>query len=96
MNTYIIVFALTKPEKKYKSFFSALEKLGAVKVLPNSFITNTTRDIEEMRIALLPYLEKPDRLIISVANGEIAIRNALCSNQVLQRVLVDERENRNN
>ena len=37
MATYIITYQFTLPEKKYKSFFLALERLGTAKVIPGSF-----------------------------------------------------------
>lgn len=92
MNTYIVTFSLTRIEKKYKSFFTALEKLGALKVLPQAFLLNTDHDIEEMRVALLPYLQKADRLAIATVSGEIAIRNALASNDALKALLVDAKQ----
>ena len=87
MKPYIIAFALTLPEKKYKSFFLALDKLHAAKVLPNAFLVKTDRDIEEMRVALLPYLQKADGLVIAGVEGEVAIRNARCSEDMLQKLL---------
>ena len=85
----MISFALTLPEKKYKSFFLALDKLGAVKVLPNAYLAKTERTVEEMRVALLPYLEKADGLIIAAVQGEAAIRNSMCSAERLKKLLVD-------
>ena len=90
MNTYIITCALTQPEKTYKSFFVALDKLGAQKVLPNGFFVRTDHDIEEMRVALLPYLNKPDGLIVASVSGEIAVRNAMCSPEKLKKILTEE------
>ena len=91
MNTYIVVCALTLDDKKYKSFFKALETLGALKVLPQAYLLNSGHDIEEMRVALLPYLQKADRLFIAAVTGEVAIRNALVGNDALKALLVDAR-----
>ena len=92
MNTYIVTYSLTLDDKKYKSFFKALETLGALKVLPQAYLLNTNHDIEEMRVALLPYLQKPDRLFIAAVTGEIAIRNALASGDALKALLVDAKQ----
>ncbi len=92
MTTYLVTYSLTLVEKKYKAFFSALEKLGALKVLPEAYLLNTDHDIEEMRVALLPYLQKPDRLIVATISGEVAIRNALCTNDTLKALLVDAKQ----
>ncbi|MDD5017248.1 MAG: hypothetical protein PHO15_04000 [Eubacteriales bacterium] len=88
MITYIVTFLLTQPEKKYKSFFLALEKLGAVKVLPNGFFVRTDRNIEEMRVALIPYLNKADGLIVAAVSGEAAIRNSMCAPETLKKMLI--------
>lgn len=92
MTTYIVTYSLGKEEKKYKSFIKALEVIGGVKVLPNTYIVNTANNIDEMRIALLPYIEKTDSLFIGAINGEVAVRNALCGNEILQKLLVDSRK----
>ncbi len=92
MTTYIVTYSLGKEEKKYKSFIKALEVIGGVKVLPNTYIVNTTNNIDEMRVALLPYIEKSDSLFIGAINGEVAVRNALCGNDMLQKLLVDSRK----
>ena len=92
MTTYIVTYSLEKDEKKYKSFIKALEVIGGVKVLPNTYIVNTTNNIDEMRLALLPYIEKTDSLFIGAINGEVAVRNALCGNDMLQKLLVDSRK----
>lgn len=89
MSTYVISFALTQVDKKYKSFFLALDKLGAIKVLPNTFFVKTDLQIEEMRIALLPYLSKADGLVVAEINGEVAVRNARCGPDALKALLVD-------
>ena len=88
--TYIVTYRFTLPEKKYKGFFASLEKLGAVKVLAGSFFVRTSHNIEEMRVALLPYLEKADGLIIAAVHGEVAVRNALCPPETLKKLLVAE------
>ncbi len=93
MTTYIVTYNLGKEEKKYKSFIKALEVIGGVKVLPNAYLVNTSNNIDEMRLALLPYLEKTDSLFIGAVNGEVAVRNALCGNEMLQKLLVDPRKN---
>lgn len=92
MTTYIVTYSLGKEEKKYKSFIKALEGIGGVKVFPNTYIVNTTNNIDEMRVALLPYIEKTDSLFIGAINGEVAVRNALCGNDMLQKLLVDSRK----
>ncbi len=92
MTTYVVTCCLGKEEKKYKSFIKALEVIGGVKVLPNTYIVNTTNNIDEMRVALLPYIEKTDSLFIGAINGEVAVRNALCGNDMLQKLLVDSRK----
>jgi hypothetical protein len=92
MTTYIVCYSLGMDEKKYKPFLKALELLGSAKVLPNCYLLNTSRNIEEMRVALLPYLEKPDSLFIGVISGEVAVRNALCGNDMLQKILVDAKQ----
>ncbi len=92
MTTYIVTYSLGKEEKKYKSFIKALEGIGGVKVLPSTYIVNTTNNIDEMRVALLPYIEKTDSLFIGAINGEVAVRNALCGNEILQKLLVDSRK----
>ena len=92
MTTYIVCYSLGKDEKKYKSFLKALELMDGAKVLPNCFLLNSSRNIEEMRVALLPYLEKPDGLFIGAVSGEVAVRNALCGNEMLKKILVDSRE----
>ena len=93
MKTYIVTFSLTLDDKKYKSFFKAIETFGALKILPQAYLLNTDHDIEEMRVALLPYLQKPDRLFLAAVTGEIAIRNALASNEALRALLVDAKKN---
>jgi len=90
VSTYAVSFSLSQPEKKYKGFFSALEKLGAIKVLQNTFFIRTDNDIEEMRIALLPYLDKRDGLVIVSVKGETAVRNAKCSPLELKELLTGE------
>ena len=92
MTTYVVSYSLGKDEKKYKSFIKALEGIGGVKVLPSTFLVNTANNIDEMRIALLPYIEKTDSLFIGAINGEVAVRNALCGNDMLQKLLVDSRK----
>ena len=92
MNTYIVTYSLTLPDRKYKSFFKALDTFGALKVLPQAYLLNTGHDIEEMRVALLPYLEKADRLVIATVSGEIALRNALAANDELKAILVDAKK----
>lgn len=92
MTTYIVTYSLGKDEKKYKSFIKALEVIGGIKVLPHTFLVNTANNIDEMRIALLPYLEKTDSLFIGAINGEVAVRNALCGNEILQKLLVDSKK----
>ena len=92
MTTYVVTYNLGKDEKKYKSFIKALEGIGGVKVLPNTFLINTENNIDEMRVALLPYIEKTDSLFIGAINGEVAVRNALCGNDMLQKLLVDSRK----
>ena len=92
MTTYVVTYSLGKDEKKYKSFIKALEGIGGVKVLPNTFLINTENNIDEMRVALLPYIEKTDSLFIGAINGEVAVRNALCGNDMLQKLLVDSRK----
>ena len=90
MSTYVVSFSFTLPEKKYKSFFTALDKLGAVKVLNNTYFVKTDMKIEEMRIALIPYLQKADGLVIASIQGETAIRNSRCSPEMLKKLLVDQ------
>ncbi len=92
MTTYIVTYSLGKDEKKYKSFIKALEVIGGVKVLTSTYLVNTANNIDEMRVALLPYLEKTDSLFIGAINGEVAVRNALCGNETLQKLLVDSRK----
>lgn len=92
MTTYVVTYSLGKDEKKYKSFIKALEGIGGVKVLPNTFLVNTENNIDEMRVALLPYIEKTDSLFIGAINGEVAVRNALCGNDMLQKLLVDSKK----
>ena len=89
MNTYVVSFSFTLPEKKYRSFFLALEKLGGVKALNNTFFVKCSDNIEEMRIALLPYLEKADGLVIASVKGEVAVRNARCAPKELKALLND-------
>ncbi len=90
MSVYAICFSLTQPEKKYKAFFAVLGKLGAVKVLQNAFFVRTSSDIEEMRIALLPYIDKKDGLVITTVKGETAVRNAKCNPLDLKALLTGE------
>ena len=86
MTTYIVAFSLGREEKKYKGFFSALSALGSVKLMPGAYLAKTTHSLEEMRVALLPYLEQTDRLLIAPVSGEVALRNAACPQETLQRL----------
>jgi len=92
VTTYIVCYSLGKEEKKYRGFFKALEGIGGVKVLSCAYLVNTASNIDEMRIALLPYLEKTDSLFVGAINGEVAVRNALCGNEMLQKLLVDSKK----
>lgn len=92
MTTYVVCYSIGKEEKKYKSFIAALTVAGGVKVLPCCYLVNTNRHIEEMRVALIPYIEKGDSLFIGAVSGEVAVRNALCGNDMLQKILVDSKK----
>ena len=92
MTTYIVCCSLGKEEKKYKPFLKAIELMDGAKVLPSCWLMNSNRNIDEMRVALLPYLEKTDSLFIGVVSGEVAVRNALCGNETLQKILVDSKQ----
>ena len=89
MTSYIVCFSLSKDEKKYKPFLKALELMGGAKVLQSCWLMNSSRNIDEMRVALLPYLEQTDSLFIGEVSGEVAVRNALCGNEMLKKILVD-------
>ena len=86
MTTYIVTFSLAREEKKYKGFFASLASLDAVNLMPGAYAVKTTHSIEEMRVALLPYLDTTDRLLVAAVSGEVALRNALCANETLQKL----------
>ncbi len=92
MTTYIVCCSLSKDEKKYKSFLKAIELMDGAKVLTNCWLLNSSRNIDEMRVALLPYLEQADSLFIGAVSGEVAVRNALCGNEMLKKILVDSKQ----
>ena len=78
MKKYLIIYFLSLPPKKYKGFFLALEALdGHAKLTENAYIVSTDLSVEEMRLYLIPYLERADRLIIAQQQGEFAARNAI-------------------
>lgn len=90
MTTYIVTYSLGREEKKYKGFFASLEALGGVKLMPGAYLAKTTHSLDEMRVALLPYLEQTDRLLIAPISGEVALRNAACPPETLQRLFGKE------
>lgn len=86
MTIYIVTYSLGREEKKYKGFFASLESLGGVRLMPGAYLAKTTHSLEEMRVALLPYIEQTDRLLIAPVSGEVALRNAACPPETLQRL----------
>jgi hypothetical protein len=90
MTTYLVSVSLTLPVKKYRGFFVLMDRMGAAEVLPGIFALRSDHDIDQMRVALLPYLEKADRVLIAAVSGEVAIRNALCDNGALQHLFANE------
>ena len=77
MATYLVSASLTLPVKKYRGFFVLLDRIGAFEGLPGIFALRSDHDIDQMRVALLPYLEKAGRVLIAAVSGEVTIRNAL-------------------
>lgn len=76
--------------KEIPQFFGAAAQDERGRGVAGVYALRSAHNIDEMRVALLPHLEKADRVLIASVSGEVAICNALCGNDALQRLFAAE------
>jgi hypothetical protein len=77
---FLVSYDLDKPGQNYARIISALERLGAVRVLLSQWALNSTLTAVELRNQLRPFLDSNDRMLVTEIKDWAAI-NLLSSEQ---------------
>lgn len=81
MAVYQISYDLRRPGKDYNKLYAALGKLGASRILLSDWIVTLNKvTAAHIRDALLPYIDKTDRLVV-FAVSDWATYNAVPAGQ---------------
>lgn len=81
----LITYDLCKPGQDYKQLISKIETFPrCCKITESCYIVNTPFSTAVVRDALLPYLDKNDRLFVVMLKNDAAWKNVIVDNEFLK------------
>lgn len=74
MASYLISYDLNKPGQNYSDLYDAIKKVGSTwwHCLDSTWIVKSTKSAAQIRDALLPCLDKNDRILVVITGREAA------------------------
>lgn len=88
MNSYIVSYDLTAPNRDYSSLIDAIKSYGTyAKVLESCWIIKSSDKSSTIRDNLSNHIDSDDRLFVAKLTGEAAWKNVLCTSEWLKNNL---------
>lgn len=87
MNTYIISYDLRKT-RDYESLYSAIKMYGTwARILESLWAIKTNQTVTQVRDHLQRYMDKDDRVFVTLSSGVAAWDKVLCRDEWLKNNL---------